>query len=76
MKCFMCKGETEEKLVNYLVDLEKTIIIIKQVPADVCKQCGEKYFDNEVMKNLEKIIDDLKQATVEISVVNYNEEIA
>ena len=47
MDCFMCKGDLEEKKVNYIVDLEKTIIIIKGVPAKVCKQCGEQYFDDK-----------------------------
>ena len=37
MNCFMCKGNLEEKKVNYVVDLEDTIIIIKEVPAKVCK---------------------------------------
>ncbi len=32
----MCKGDLEEKKVNYIVDLENTIIIIKGVPAKVC----------------------------------------
>ena len=45
MNCFMCKGNLEEKKVNYVVDLEDTIIIIKGVPAKVCTQCGEQYFD-------------------------------
>lgn len=76
MKCFMCKGETEKKLVNYLVDIDNTIIIIKEVPANVCKQCGERYFDNDVMKNIEKIIDEVKKVSIEISIVNYNEKTA
>lgn len=76
MKCFMCKGETERKLVNYLVDIDNNIIIIKEVPAYVCKQCGERYFDNDVMKNLEKIIDEVKRVSMEISIVNYKEKIA
>ena len=76
MKCFMCKGETEKKLVNYLVDIDNTIIIIKEVPANVCKQCGERYFDNDVMKNLEKIIDEVKKVSIEMSIVNYNEKTA
>ncbi|MBR1654646.1 MAG: type II toxin-antitoxin system MqsA family antitoxin [Clostridia bacterium] len=76
MKCFMCKGETEKKLVNYLVDIDNTIIIIKEVPANVCKQCGERYFDNDVMRNLEKIIDEVKKVSIEISIVNYNEKTA
>ena len=54
MECFMCKGELIEKKVNYMVDLEKTIIIIKDVPAKVCDQCGEQYFDDEHRKILKK----------------------
>ncbi len=76
MKCFMCKGETEKKLVNYLVDIDGTIIIIKQVPANVCVQCGERFFDDDVMENLEKIINEVKKVSMEISIVNYNEKIA
>ena len=56
MECFMCKGELIEKKVNYMVDLEKTIIIIKDVPAKVCDQCGEQYFDDETSQNIEKIV--------------------
>ena len=36
MNCFMCKGNIEKKKVNYVVDLEDTIIIIKGVPHTIC----------------------------------------
>lgn len=29
MNCFMCKGDLIDKKVNYMVDLDNTIIIIK-----------------------------------------------
>jgi len=76
MECFMCKGKTEKKIVNYFLDLRNTMIIVKGVPADVCTQCGERYFDDEVMENLEKIINGLKQLSTEMSIVNYNEKVA
>ena len=76
MECFMCKGELEKKKVNYVVDLEKTIIIIKDVPAKVCKKCGEKFYDDETAKNIEKIVNQLKELTVEVTVVKYKEKIA
>ena len=56
MNCFMCKGNLEEKKVNYVVDLEDTIIIIKGVPAKVCTQCGEQYFDDETAENIDLVI--------------------
>ena len=76
MKCFMCKGDLIEKNVNYLVDLEKTIIIIKSVPARVCTQCDEKFFDDDVAERLEKMINQLKELDTEVVIVNYKEKVA
>ena len=76
MNCFMCKGILEKKEVNYVVDLEDTIIIIKKVPAKVCKQCGEQYFDDEIAENIEKIVNQLKELAAEVTIVNYKEKVA
>lgn len=76
MNCFMCKGNLEKKTVNYVVDLENTIIIIKGVPAKVCTQCGEQYFDDETAENIEKIVNQLKQLATEVTIVNYKEKVA
>lgn len=73
----MCKGDLENKKVNYVVDLESTIIIIiKGVPAKVCTQCGEQYFDDETAENIEKIVNQLKQLATEVTIVNYKEKVA
>ncbi len=50
MECFMCKGELEEKRVDYMEDSDNTIIVIKDVPAKVCKICGEKFYDDSTAK--------------------------
>lgn len=76
MECFKCKGKLEYKRVNYFVDLADTIIIIKEVPAKVCQQCGEQYFDNKTSENIEKIVDQLKKLSTEVTVVKYNDEVA
>ncbi len=76
MNCFMCKGTLEKKKVNYIVDLGETIIIIKGVPAKVCEQCGEQYFDDKTSENIEAIVNQLKRLPMEVSIVNYTEEVA
>ena len=76
MNCFKCKVELKEKEVNYMVDLENTIIIIKDVPAKVCTNCGEQYFYDEVSENIERIVAQLKNLSVEVTVVNYKQDIA
>lgn len=76
MNCFMCKGNLIEKKVNYVVDLDDTIIIIKGVPAKVCEQCGEQYYNDDTAENIEKIVNKLKQLAAEVTIVNYQEKVA
>lgn len=76
MDCLKCKGELKENKINYMADLEKTIIIIKGVPATVCGNCGEQYFNDEVSENIEKIVEQLKSLSAEVTVVNYKDDVA
>ena len=64
MVCFMCKGELEDKLTNFTLDLGHTIIIIKNVPSQVCKQCGEVSYSNEVAQRIEKIINQVEEHNI------------
>ena len=76
MNCFKCNGEVISKNVNYMVDLENTIIIIKGVPAKVCTNCGEQYFSDEISENIEKIVKQLKDLSAEVTVINYKDSVA
>ena len=76
MNCFKCRENVVEKKVNYVVNLENTIIIIKGVPAKVCTECGEQYFDDKTAENIEIITKQLKEFETEITIVNYKEKVA
>jgi YgiT-type zinc finger domain-containing protein len=44
MKCVLCKqGATYAGTVNVTLERDHCIIILKDVPADICKNCGEYY---------------------------------
>ena len=55
---------------------EFCIIIIKNVPSQVCKQCGEVSYSNEVAKQLEKLVNAVRNSITEITVINYSEKVA
>ena len=74
MSCFMCKGDLENK--SFMVELDNCIIIIKNVPSQVCRQCGEVSYSNEVAKQLEKLVNSVKNTITEITVINYTEKVA
>ena len=75
MNCFMCKGDLEDKKTTFMVELDNCIII-KNVPSQVCRQCGEVTYSNEVAKQLEKLVNSVRNAITEITVINYTEKVA
>ena len=55
-KCHFCGGEVIEKRVT--VDYrwgDELIAVIKNVPAGVCRACGEQYYKAEIVKEMEKL---------------------
>jgi HTH-type transcriptional regulator/antitoxin MqsA len=43
-KCLYCKGELEEKHVSRVQEYEGRWYLIENLPALVCRQCGEVYY--------------------------------
>jgi len=76
MTCFYCTGDTEQKLKTHAATLEKCVIIIKNVPAHICKQCGEVYFKDDVMQKLEVIVNRLESIIKEVAIVDYSDNVA
>ena len=76
MDCFRCKGGTESRLKTYAVTLDKCVIIVKNVPASACKQCGEVYYTDNVMQKLETIVDKLENLIKEVAIVDYADDVA
>ena len=77
MSCFMCKGQLEDKKTTFMADLGNCIVIVKNVPSQVCLQCGETSYSNETAKKLEKIASALRASfATEIAVVNFSGEVA
>jgi YgiT-type zinc finger domain-containing protein len=76
MNCALCKSNLSNGKVNHIVDLGERIIIVKNVPANVCKQCGEYYVDTETALKLESIVEEAKKNKAEIFIVKYNEMVA
>ena len=71
MNCFYCKGTLKKSNTAHVVKLSTCIIIIKNVPCIECVQCGQTFYDNDVARQLEKIVMEMKTAMTEVAIVNY-----
>ncbi len=73
MKCLSCKGSIENKLTNYIADFGDCIIVVRNVPSQVCSQCGEKSYSYHVSVRLQEIISQVRSLVSGIAEVNYSE---
>jgi YgiT-type zinc finger domain-containing protein len=72
MRCIVCKhGETEAGQVTISVERDGSVVVIREVPADVCATCGEEYLSAAVMKALEAAVEQAQGAGVEVAVRHY-----
>ena len=49
MECLHCMGKLARKKVSYTVNRKGYHLVIDDVPAWVCEQCGEPLFDEETV---------------------------
>ncbi len=47
--CTYCGGEVVEQRIDYDYRRQKRLMVVSNVPAGVCRQCGEKYFKPDIL---------------------------
>jgi YgiT-type zinc finger domain-containing protein len=54
--CAVCGGELRHTTTTYTQEYEGQLIVVENVPAWVCDQCGETYFDPDVVERVQALI--------------------
>jgi YgiT-type zinc finger domain-containing protein len=68
-KCHICGGDKfTEKLVKETFEIEGKIILVEDIPAQVCDRCGEITFSSETSENIRLIVNGNRQPTKSIKV--------
>jgi len=70
--CEYCGGDLVEKRVTLHRKVKGGYVIIEEVPAVVCSQCGTRYFAANVLKTVEESIRGRRKAQREVVVPVYS----
>lgn len=63
MECVICKtGMTGPGKAMYSIEKNGRVIVIKNVDADICNNCGEAYFSIETSKWLSEKVKEAEQS--------------
>ena len=55
-KCPVCGGVEEARQITFTATLQGSLVAIEEVPALVCRQCGEETFSADTMKRIEALL--------------------
>ena len=70
-RCPLCKGELHLSTTTFTVDLGENLIVIRNTPATVCRQCGESWIEDSVAENIEMIVNEAKEKHRMIEVLDF-----
>lgn len=70
--CPLCGGKKTEGFSTFTVDLKTGVLVIREVPAEVCDQCGESWIADKTAEKLEKITNEFKQKMAQVEVVVFS----
>ncbi len=72
MKCAICKhDETEPGTVTVTLQRGQTVVIIKDVPAEICRNCGEYYLSETVTEHVFAQAEDAVSRRAEVEILRY-----
>jgi YgiT-type zinc finger domain-containing protein len=71
MNCVLChNGTTEEGFVTVTLEKNKSIILLKNVPAQVCSNCGHYYLSEATAREILQKGNDALAKGAELEIVN------
>lgn len=55
-KCQLCGGDFSSGKTTVTVDLGDGVVVLREVPAEICRQCGEEWIDDRIAKEIEILV--------------------
>ncbi|OHB72832.1 MAG: hypothetical protein A2V70_01400 [Planctomycetes bacterium RBG_13_63_9] len=61
MKCIHCQGKMKKGTVPFHLDQKGCHLLLDTVPAWVCEQCGEAYFEEKEIDAIQDLMRSVQQ---------------
>lgn len=72
MFCLFCKGgQITCGKTTFTVERGQTTLVLRGVPARVCSQCGEAYFDEPTTRRIEEIAEKVRHTGVQVALHDF-----
>ena len=74
MRCVICKhGDTKLGTATVTLTREQLTLVVKDVPANVCENCGEEYVNEDTSEQLFQMAEEVARAGVQVDVRQFTQ---
>jgi YgiT-type zinc finger domain-containing protein len=70
-RCPLCGGRKQPGKTTYSVDLGSGVILVRNVSATVCVQCGEAWIDHHTAQKLQQITQEAREKGLQVEVMAF-----
>ncbi len=70
-RCPLCGGEMRDGVTTIPFLAGERVTVIKDVPAEICTDCGEAYMKSSVVDKIELLLDRIEALHSEMSVLHF-----
>ena len=75
-RCPICGGHIAPGKTTFTVDTGSGVVVVRHVPAMVCRQCGEDWIDDAMAERLETIVQKAREKDALVEVIDLDTEAA
>ena len=72
-RCPLCGWRLKKGVATIPFVLDKGIVLIKGVPAEICQNCREPYTTGKVTDRIASLLSQMRALATEVSIINYSE---
>lgn len=72
-RCYFCGGKLKPGLTTLPFVVGAKVVVIKDVPAEVCSQCSEAVMTSEVAALVDRLLKQVQRSGFEVSIVPYEQ---
>tara|TARA_R110002073_G_scaffold127906_1_gene273536 strand:- start:320 stop:562 length:243 start_codon:yes stop_codon:yes gene_type:complete len=60
-KCYACGGTFEKGEITFTADFGSGVVVVRNVPAMICSQCGVEWIEDSIAEKIEIIVNEAKE---------------
>ena len=66
--CPLCGGKKTKGKTTFSADVGSGVVVVRDVEAMICSQCGEEWIDDATARQLEEIVNDARARRLQVEV--------